>query len=151
MEGKKRIILPYLDDLLFLIIGCEAYRRLARIVEHDMRCAGLAIYWEKSDGIPSQEQLHLGFIVDLSNVLFKVPIHRWEALHLLASSIIYSKGLRVQARKLASLVGTIISMKLAWGPITPLYTRNLYHILNNVLSLNCWVTISNEALDELYF
>jgi hypothetical protein len=144
-------ILPYLDDLLFFITGCEACRRMAREVEHDMRCAGLTINWEKSDGTPSHERIHLGFVVDLSNGLFKVPVHRWEALHLLVSSVLSSKGLRVQARKLASLVGTVISMKLAWGPITQLYTRNLYHILNNVLSLNCWVTISDEALNELYF
>ena len=35
--------------------------------------------------------------------------------------------------------------------ITQLYTRNLYHILNNVPSLNCWVTISDEAHSELLF
>jgi hypothetical protein len=42
-------------------------------------------------------------------------------------------------------------MKLAWRPITQLYTRNLYHILNNVLSLSCWITINDEALNELHF
>jgi hypothetical protein len=42
-------------------------------------------------------------------------------------------------------------MKLAWDPITQLYTRNIYHILNNVPSLNRWVTIDNEALNELPF
>jgi hypothetical protein len=41
--------------------------------------------------------------------------------------------------------------EVSLDPITLLYTRNLYHILNYVLSLNCWVTISNEALNELYF
>ena len=44
--------LPYLDDLQFIITGCEACRRLARIVEKDMRLAGLTINREKSDGIP---------------------------------------------------------------------------------------------------
>ena len=42
-------------------------------------------------------------------------------------------------------------MKLAWGPITQLYTRNLHNILNNVPSLNCWVTIDDEAYNELLF
>ncbi len=65
--------------------------------------------------------------------------------------ILNSHNGRVQARKLASVVGTIISMKLAWGPVTQLYTRNLYHILNDVLSLNCWVNITNEAFNELLF
>ncbi len=44
---------------------------------------------------------------------------------------------------------TIILMKLAWGPVTQLYTRNLYHVLNNVASKKCWVAVSNEALNEL--
>ena len=42
-------------------------------------------------------------------------------------------------------------MKLAWGLIIQLYTRNIYHILNKVPSLNCWVTIYNEAQNELLF
>ena len=91
----------------------------------------------------------MGFDVDLAAGLFKVPIARWEALRADAVAILSSKGTRVKARKLACLVGTVISMKLAWGPNTQLYTRNLYHILNNVPSLNCWVTINDEAHSEL--
>jgi hypothetical protein len=150
-RAKGINILPYLDDLLFLITGCEACRALARIVAEDMRLAGLSINWEKSDEIPSQERVHLGFVVNLAEGLFKVPIRRWEALKTSVGLILASKGVRVQARKLASVVGMVISMKLAWGPITQLYTRNLYHILNNVLSLNCWITVSDEALNELHF
>ena len=137
-------ILPYLDDLLVMITGCEACRTLARIVEEEMRLAGLTINWEKSDGTPLQERIHLGFVVNLAEGLFKVPIRRWEALTVSVGLILSSKGVRVQARKLASLVGTVISMKLAWGPITQLYTRILYHILNNLLSLNCWININDE-------
>ena len=97
----------------------------------------LTINWEKSDGIPLHERIHLGFIFNLAEGLFKVSIRRWEALKVLVESFFSSKGVRVQAWKRASLVGTVISMKLAWGPITHLYTRNLYHILSNLLSLNC--------------
>ena len=44
-----------------------------------------------------------------------------------------------------------MSMKLAWGPVTQLYTRNLYHIINDVVSLKCRVPVSDEALNELLF
>ena len=40
-------------------------------------------------------------------------------------------------------------MKLTWGPITQLYTRNLYALVNVVVSLNCWVTLTDEARNEL--
>ncbi len=116
-----------------------------------MRLAGLSINWDKSDNILLQERVHLGFLVNLAEGLFKVPITRWESLHKDITPILGSHNGRVQARMLASLVGTIISMKLAWGPVTQLYTRNLYHIINDAVSLNCWVSISDETLNELLF
>ncbi len=58
-------ILFYLDDLLFMITGCEACRALARIVEEDMRLAGLSINWEKT-----MEHRHKnGFIYGLLLIL----------------------------------------------------------------------------------
>jgi hypothetical protein len=150
-RAKGINILPYLDDFLFLIMGYDAGCLLATIVEEDMRLAGLAINQTKSDGTPKHARVHLGFDVDLAAGLFRVPLARWEALRADALAILNSKGTRVQARKLACLVGTVISMKLAWGPITQLYTRNIYHILNDVPSLNCWVTINDEAHSELLF
>jgi hypothetical protein len=148
----KRIkILPYLDDFIFLIMGYDVECLLAEIVEEDMCRAGLAINREKSDGTPKHNRVHLGLDVDLAAGLFKVPLARWEALRADAAAILNSKGTRVQARKLACLAGTVISAKLAWGPITQLYTRNIYHILNNVPSINCWVTIDDEDHSELLF
>jgi len=122
---------------------------LAKIGEKDMRRADLAINQSKIDGTPKHARVHLRFDVDLAAGLFKVPLIHREAFR--ADALAILKGTRVQARKLACLVGTVISMKLAWGPITQLYTRNLYHILSNVPSLNCWVTISDEAHSELLF
>ena len=63
-----------------MITGCEACRVLTRIVEEDMRLAGLTINWKKLDGTPLQERIHLGFVVNFAEGLFKVPIRRWEAL-----------------------------------------------------------------------
>ena len=116
-RAKEINILPYLDDFLFLIMGYDAGCLLAEIVEEDMRRACLAINREKSDGTPKHNRVHLGFDIDLAAGLFKVPITRWEALRSDAAAILNSKGSRLQARKLACLVGTVISMKLAWGPI----------------------------------
>ena len=104
-------------------MGYDAGCRLAQIVEEDMRLAGLAINETKIDGTPKHGRVHLGFDVDLAAGLSKIPLTRWEALRADALAILKSKGTRVQARKLACLVSTIISMKLAWDPITQLYTR----------------------------
>jgi hypothetical protein len=52
--------------------------------------------------------LDLGFDVDLAVGLFKVTIAKWEALLDYADAIFNSKRTRVQARKLACLLGSII-------------------------------------------
>ena len=75
-RGKGINILPYSDDLLFLIYGYEAGIKLARIVEEDMRLAGISIIWDKSDNIPLQERVHVGFLVNLAEEIFKVHITR---------------------------------------------------------------------------
>ena len=116
-----------------------------------MRLAGLSINWDKSDNEPVPERLPLGFIADLTQGLLKVSPTRRESLLDDTNAITNAKCVRVQARKIASLVGAIISMKLAWGPITQIYTRNLYHIPNSIASLNYWATFNDEALNELFF
>ena len=66
-------ILPYLDDFLLLIRGYDAECLLAKVVEEDVRRAGLAINRAKSDGTPKHDRLHVRFDVDLAAGLFKVP------------------------------------------------------------------------------
>ena len=72
-RAKGINILSYLDDLMFLITGYNACNLLARIVEEYMRLAGMLINWDKSGNEPLHERLHLGFVVDLTHGLFKVP------------------------------------------------------------------------------
>ena len=42
-------------------------------------------------------------------------------------------------------------MHMSWGLVTQLYTRHLYAVINSVVSLNCWVKLTEEAVNELYF
>ncbi len=54
-------------------------------------------------------------------------------------AILAARHGRVQARKLASVTGTVLSMHLSWGPVTQLYTLHLYVLINSVVSRNGWV------------
>jgi hypothetical protein len=81
---------------------------------------------------------------------FRVPVDRWEVLHSKMGAFLAARGGRVQARKLSSLKGTVISMKLAWGPVTQLYTMHMYALINSVFSLNCWVTLTEKAKGDLF-
>ena len=40
-------------------------------------------------------------------------------------------------------------MHLSRGPVTQLYTRHIYAIINSVVLLICWVVLSEEAVSEL--
>ncbi len=93
----------------------------------------------------------VGFDVDFTDGKFRVPVNRWEALREAAEGVAGARHGRVQARRLASLTGTVISMHLSWGPVTQLYTRHLYALINSVPSLNCWVALTDGALNELIF
>ena len=68
--------------------------------------------------IPSQVGSWLGFIIDLGKGWFTVPPHKLQKL--LDSVAKVAPYGRVSVRAVASIVGQIISMSLAMGPITRL-------------------------------
>ncbi len=67
---------------------------------------------------------------------FWVHSDRWEAKNIAADALLAAREGRVHSRKLARLIGTVISIKLTWGPVTQLYSRHLYDLINFVLSPN---------------
>jgi hypothetical protein len=92
--------------------------RLARKLEGDFVRAGLKINVPKCRTIPARQRRQLGFDVDFAAGKFQVPSDRWDALKVLVDSILSARHGRFQARKLASLTGTVLSMHLSWGPVT---------------------------------
>ena len=148
-EGIK--VLPYLDDFMFMKHGFLQCASLARRVEGDFIRAGLKINVPKCHSVPAQQRRQLGFDVDFEDGKFRVPEDRFEALRISVDRILSARHRRVQARKLASVTGTVLSMHLSWGPVTQLYTRHLYALIDTVVSLNCWVVLTEEAENELLF
>lgn len=103
----------------------------------------------KSIWDPSHTIEWLGFRIDLSLREFSGPASKIDALKL---KLLETKEAKcVPARVLASLIGKIISMSLALGPVTRLMTRNLYAVLNCRLAWCHRLTLSNEAFQEINF
>jgi hypothetical protein len=144
-------VFPYLEDFMAMRHGLRACARLSCRLEGDFVRAGLRINVPKCHMIPSQQRRQLGFDVDFATGKFQVPSGRWESLKVSVESILLARHGRVQARKLASVTGTMLSMRWSWGPVNQLYTRHLYALINTVVSLNCWVVLSEEADKELTF
>ena len=86
---------------------------------------------------------------DLHKGEFKVPQVKLEKLKVLLHEI--HDACSVQARCLASLLGKIMSMSLALGPVTRLMTRSLYAVLNGKAAWCQGLVLTPEATDELQF
>jgi len=128
-------VFPYLDDLMFMKHGFWRCAQLARRVEREFIRAGLKINVPKCNTIPAQQRRQLGFDVDFADGVFRVPQDRCDALKLAVDSILSAMHGRAQALMLASVTGTVLSTHMSWGPLTQLYSRHLYALINSVMSL----------------
>ncbi len=89
-------------------------------MEADHIRAGLRIIvFSAIHTLPAQLQRQLGFDEDFKDgKQFRAPLDCWEELHALVGGLVYARHGRVQARKLASLTGTVLSMHVSLGPVT---------------------------------
>ena len=92
----------------------------------------------------------LGFIVNLAEGYFRVPERGITKLNALLHNIEFN-NCKVTAHQIARLTGTIILMGLAFGPITRLWTRGLYHNMMSTLSWSETVQLDDEAIKEIMF
>ena len=146
-EGIR--MLAYLDDWLFLAGSPAEARRVARMVLADCAQAHIAVNRGKSQLDPVQQLQHLGFLVDLRAGTFAVPIPRWDALQAGIAALL-APG-RAPVRRLARVAGQLVSMGLALGPVTRLFSRGMYADIESAWSWEQWVPLSPGTLAELRF
>ena len=109
-------------------------------VAHPDKCC-----WE-----PTQDGELLGFSLNLKEGIIRVPQQRIKGLKE-RIVIVTRQECTATARQLAILVGTVVSMGLALGPVSRLWTRAMYR---DILSADFWsqrITLSPEALREVQF
>ena len=146
-RGLKAIV--YLDDGIIAVKGEQRASDESVRVRYELQCAGFVTHIEKSQWIPSRSLEWLGFIVDLDKGEFSVPQNKLDALKCQLQAI--SKVPGVPARQLASVIGRIMSMSLALGPVTRLMTRKLYFLLNQKTAWCQYLPLSLDAKQELAF
>jgi len=106
-------LLPYLNDILFMAKGFWQFARVAKKVEADFIRPGLRINVSKCHTLPVWRRRQLGFDVGIADGEFRVPVNRWEALHESVEGLVGAPHGRIQARRLASLTGTVLLMHLS--------------------------------------
>ena len=136
MDWRRCCISYYLEELFFPKKGFRVCRLVLGIrIEGVCFKSGLPPKNIKSGMIPIVERRHLGFDVDLDTGHYGVLADRWEVFHIPTDALLMARGGRVQARALASLIGAVFSMRLAWAPVYKLYTRHRYALINTLWSL----------------
>ena len=99
--------------------------------------------------MPVQTLTWLGFDLDLSQGVVSVPTSKIDKLKREPISLQNRHG--APAKHIASVVGTIISMSIALGPVARLMTRSLYSLLNSHQSWFETLCIMPEVNEELHF
>ena len=146
-NGLRAVV--YLDDGIVAVNGMEAAEQTSAIVRQDLANAGFLAHEQKSQWIPSQKIHWLGFDLDLERGVVSVPPQKIQNLQKLLMAL---EGCPcITAKQLASLVGSIMSMSIALGPVARLMTRSLYTLLNNRHSWYERLQVSPEAKEELQF
>ena len=118
-KGLKAVV--YLDDGLCAVRGREEACTASQWVQSTLHKAGLVVNESKSSCQPSHEVQWLGFVVNLERGYISVPVKKVDALKKNLGAVVDAR--KVNARCLASLIGKIIAMGLALGPLSRFMTR----------------------------
>ena len=102
----------HLDDG---IIAVSAAAQASHKVRQDLRDAGLVEHIEKCNWVPTQQITWLGFLLDLDKGQIFVPTDKVEQLKSSLVQVLDRPTLK--ARNLSSIIGKLISMSLAVGPV----------------------------------
>ena len=125
-QGLQTLL--YLDDGIVAVTGKENAEKASLKVREDLVKAWLVENTAKCSWELSQQIKWLGFELDLQQGQISVPQEKISLLKAQLGKTVRVPGLRV--RQLASIIGKIISMSLAIGPVARLMTRGMYAMLN---------------------
>ena len=148
-RGQGIRIVVYLDDGLGAATGKTEAANISKIVQSTLEQAGFVLNREKSVWQPTQRLQWLGFVIDMTLGQIEVPQAKISGLLDLLGKTAHAT--HVSARQLASIVGKIISMGLAVGPVSRLMTRSLYALLESRIAWCGLLALPEEARKELEF
>jgi hypothetical protein len=146
-RGIRAVV--YIDDGICAASSTQKAEQHSAVLQADLERAGFVLNIKKSRLAPHQVGEWLGFKIDLSLGCFIVPDDKIARLKTSLSSIL--QVYRVSVRAVASIVGQVMSMSLALGPISRLRTRALYGDINTCATWKAFVCLSEEARAELKF
>ncbi|XP_078688642.1 uncharacterized protein LOC144920363 [Branchiostoma floridae x Branchiostoma belcheri] len=147
-------IFVYLDDGLGKGRGLDNTRLIAKHVCTDIVKFGLVPNPGKCVWEPSQVVTWLGTIINLMEFKFFATDRRMTKLYAALTEIIEDFKQEIYCfpvKKIASIVGQIISLELCIGSVVRIMTRYLYFMIETRSSWYCNVTLDHQAIREVIF
>lgn len=147
-------IVMFLDDGLGGARTFETALQLSDYMHKDLSEFGFIVAEDKCIWTPCQLITWLGYNWDTLKGTLSVTEDRIERSMLLIEDLlmeIISGQLLFPVRKIACLVGQLISMQSAVGKVARFRTRSLYSCVTSRASWTAPVMVSSQALDEIDF
>ena len=148
-RGQGMRVVLYLDDGIVAAEGLDKANQASGRVRQDLASAGFIANEQKSQWNPVQQLVWLGFELNMQEEQLLIPKTKLSPLCELLESLNHRQF--IPAKVLASLIGKIVSMSLALGPVTRLMTRSLYATLNSRGSWCQQLALSQDAKAEIQF
>ena len=142
-------IFAFVDDILGGGRSKEEASRISSQVKKDLELSGFVACPKKSYWEPTQNGKPLWIFYRFRNWYFSVPFTCTIRLHDKLERVLNSNY--TTARKLASILSTLISMGLALGPVARLWTRSIYHQINSRQSWDRKMILTSESRQKLDF
>ena len=146
-KGFKAVV--YLDDGICAVEGEQEASRVSQLVKDTLAKTGFVVNEAKSTWTPTHRLEWLGFNIDLQSGNISVPEKKINILKDMLQGAL--KQRQMCAKNIASLVGKIISMGLALGPVARFMTRGLYAMLESRIAWCDVLTVTAESQKELNF
>ena len=122
---------------------------MSQIIQNDLKNAGLMINYKKSQLDPVTFGKWLGFNIDTEKMLFKVPLEKIDKIIVLLDDVL--SAVLTTPRKIAKIAGNLISISIAIGKISRLFTRQMYFFIENRKYWDDLSILPNEVIKELQF
>ena len=139
----------YLDDGIFWGKSFEYVKTVSNQIVKDLCSAGLTINVKKSQLNPTQKGQWLGIVIDTVKMDFFVSETKIKKLASMISNALNQSF--TTAKFIARIAGNIISMGIAIGPLTRLFTRQMYKFIESRLTWHSIKEIDKWTKEELIF
>ena len=149
-RGKGYRCFLFYDDGSLAHQNKDACRAQGMCVRNDVIRCGFLLSEPKCVWDPTQCVEILGYVADLLAGVFRVPTRRREKL-LSVMAHVWEARRSVRARAVAAFVGHILSMRLAIGPVTRLWTRAMYRAIMAAPHYGAHVHLDSDACREVSF